>query len=296
MTKSSLESTLGQNVHKRLSMRISELSPSAAKQTVRMPTQMQIYFEHLLLALPKIQQASAADLRSLNDGIKNIQTQCRRLNMPIEQDSQDFAIFAIVHSMDDSTAPVWQSRRDHKIPTLDSMRDFLEERAQKIDGTANMRSNKGRAAQTNQNKNLAPCLQCEGIHALNRCPRFLALNVLQRKRRVRELNLCRNCSHSGYEVVDCESGPCKLCPNDVKHNSVLCHTSKAATKLLKKNSNAKSASSRTIATKSNNSKINSKRAESKPLQHDGGRPVRDRKNAIMNDRSTKVKSDFEILK
>lgn len=261
-----------QNVHKCLSMRIFELGPSITKQTVQMSTQVQVYFEELLLALPKIQKSTASELRHLKDGIQNIQTQFRQLNVPIEQDNQEFAIFAIVHSMDDSTAQVWQSRRDHRIPTLDTMRDFLEKRAQKIDRTANVRANMDRVAETSQNKRLPPCVQCQESHPLFRCPRFLGLNVLKRRCRVGKLNVCRNCLHSGHEAVDCEFGPCKVCPNEVKHNSLLCFKSKAKAKLLRKDGNAKSASGRRSASKSIKSKSNMKRAESKSLQ-----PARDRK-------------------
>lgn len=64
------------------------------------------------------------------------------------------------------------------------------------------------------------CTMCPEEHLTRKCPRFLKLNLTNRKDKARAANLCFNCLGSGHTLKDCKSGKCNRC--DKKHNSLLC--------------------------------------------------------------------------
>lgn len=67
-----------------------------------------------------------------------------------------------------------------------------------------------------------PCRNCNGLHALFRCPELLKLNVSARAERVRQLKLCAGCLRRGHTESKCTFGFCARCPGKVRHNTVLC--------------------------------------------------------------------------
>lgn len=64
------------------------------------------------------------------------------------------------------------------------------------------------------------CAVCFEAHLTRKCPRFLQMNLHQRKDKARAANLCFNCLAPGHSLRDCKSGKCNRC--DKKHNSLLC--------------------------------------------------------------------------
>lgn len=247
------------DIQRNLNKRVSELQSSTVERELvhlLAPTRVQTHLDDLLLSLSNIQRPSTASYRQLIDKIQNIVKEIRKAKVPFKQWSQDF-IFAFVQSMDNSTAQAWESHRDHKMPTLEMIKDFLENRAREMDGAADIRPHAIRTTMINSAHK--QCLQCHGKHALIRCPRFLAMSVATRERRVSKWKLCVNCLHTGHYATSCKSGPCRQCPNAAKHNSLLCRRSKAQMdkrKLLKAKRStlnsagyADSASSQTIALK-----------------------------------------------
>lgn len=85
----------------------------------------------------------------------------------------------------------------------------------------------------NEPKKGLACNNCQQPHPMYRCAKFLALNLQERKNRVRELNLCTNCFSTNHKSnsLSCKSGPCKRC-NKGPHNSLLCHTAVASTNAI----------------------------------------------------------------
>lgn len=69
------------------------------------------------------------------------------------------------------------------------------------------------------------CNNCERNPPMHRCPIFQAMNVLERRERVRRLKLCANClmyierNRDGHV---CQFGRCRRCNRGEFHNSLLC--------------------------------------------------------------------------
>lgn len=66
------------------------------------------------------------------------------------------------------------------------------------------------------------CNYCHGAHPMFACSRFLAMPIPTRRDTVHEMGVCTNCLRHGCNIEACEAGPCRLCAEDVYHNSVLC--------------------------------------------------------------------------
>lgn len=64
------------------------------------------------------------------------------------------------------------------------------------------------------------CTMCPEEHLTRKCPKFLKLNLTNRKEKARTANLCFNCLSPGHTIKDCKSGQCNRC--EKKHNSLLC--------------------------------------------------------------------------
>lgn len=66
------------------------------------------------------------------------------------------------------------------------------------------------------------CNNCGRNHPMSKCATFLSRTVAERKIRVRELNLCRNCfaPYQPNRMHRCQSGSCRRCGKF--HNSLLC--------------------------------------------------------------------------
>lgn len=65
------------------------------------------------------------------------------------------------------------------------------------------------------------CHNCSGPHRMFDCGRFLRLSILQRRMRVNQLNLCKNCfmKKQRTRIHRCQAGPCKC---GKFHNALLC--------------------------------------------------------------------------
>lgn len=67
-----------------------------------------------------------------------------------------------------------------------------------------------------------PCRNCNGSHALFRCPELLQLDIPAREARIRHLQLCLSCFRRGHNDKQCKFAVCARCPGSVRHNTVLC--------------------------------------------------------------------------
>lgn len=99
------------------------------------------------------------------------------------------------------------------------------------------------------------CSMCTEEHATRKCPKFLKLNLTNRKDKARAANLCFNCLTSGHTVKECKSGKCNRC--EQKHNSLLCPQNPN-----NRNVNATKVASRKNKEPKGNSKRNNKKTKS----------------------------------
>lgn len=69
------------------------------------------------------------------------------------------------------------------------------------------------------------CNNCGRNHPMHRCAMFQAMNISERRERVRKLELCENCfmvmgrERDGHK---CRFGKCRRCNRGEFHNSLLC--------------------------------------------------------------------------
>lgn len=87
---------------------------------------------------------------------------------------------------------------------------------------SNLRERLGPRAQRN---NLI-CNNCSRSHPMSHCPRFLALTVLERWRRVRSIRVCQNCFTPIHMLSHPREHRCRRrnCRCGRFHNTLLCHT------------------------------------------------------------------------
>lgn len=63
------------------------------------------------------------------------------------------------------------------------------------------------------------CALCKEGHHIQACEAFLKLDVQNRGKKVKALNICINCLRPGHFAKNCSSGSCKVC--GAKHNTLL---------------------------------------------------------------------------
>lgn len=64
------------------------------------------------------------------------------------------------------------------------------------------------------------CVVCKESHAVHKCSTFLKLNLTERRKKVKDLELCYNCLNPSHTSKECKSSVCRRC--EKKHNSLLC--------------------------------------------------------------------------
>jgi hypothetical protein len=180
---------------------------------------------------------SSSSIRSLIDISKECIRSLEVLSIFRKPELDSILLFIIFGKMDLGSKELWeQSLKDSKIPSLDSLFEFLEQRARSLGagGTsrgqgehANKREDKQSRVQVHLSQESESCKVCKkDNHPLYKCAVLLAQTVSVRKETVRKLQLCYNCLHRGHSSRNCSSeGRCKTCKGG--HNSLF-HESKDA--------------------------------------------------------------------
>lgn len=119
---------------------------------------------------------------------------------------------------------------DPRRQTLRGLVRFLQDRLRMLSNIPTA-STRAAAVQSASERVRAPsmeellrmkCPQCDGLHALYRCPTFVAKPLGERLRLVNGWNLCENCLHEGHSADRCYLDACRVCAGTRMHNSALC--------------------------------------------------------------------------
>lgn len=186
------------------------------------------------------------DLLSLVDVTLLTTRSLRTMEVPIEG-WDAILVHLISRKLDDKTREFWETeQKSTDIPTLQNMLDCIESRARTLQlaeeakGTANasrsntnnnQRQQQGRptaavnttVATTNLGTTPAGCLLCKQDHWLHRCPQLTNAPVDTRFNLIKGIpNLCFNCLRVGHVKIECRSSGCKHCPDNQRHNTLLC--------------------------------------------------------------------------
>lgn len=202
-----------------------------------------------LVDLPRLEQPNGFQIEKYCNITHEVLRQLEGLNHPVEHYNQIF-VHLLHNRLDVETVKAWELKRDSEKPKLQDILNFLDHQAKAMSGvhlkeTKNVKSSEKNYSTRNneifeRKSNLktigltkpmhksekssdAPskCKVCnEAFHPLYRCEKFKAMNVNDRKRVVRENELCNNCLKPFHMSKDCFGKPCARC--DKKHNSLLC--------------------------------------------------------------------------
>lgn len=167
--------------------------------------------------------------------------QLRSLKYPVE--AYDLWFVHILHGkLDTETSKAWELQRATERPTTMSLLRFLDSQAKAISGARYMekksakdsskpkfdhseRKSDGRKFNSNNAYEKKPennkCKLCgKEAHPFYRCDKFKELNLADRKRTIRDHDLCNNCFKPFHKSKNCLGKPCIRC--NEKHNSLIC--------------------------------------------------------------------------
>lgn len=171
-------------------------------------------------------------LRSVVDNISKHLRSLRSLKLNTE-DWDPIMIHLVSTKLPPNLQNKWEERSTSKeLPSLQEFKNFIRTRADQMD-TVQTRISTGRDAQAKKamvttssefKTNISTCPMCKGKHFLYQCPRFLALQPVERIRMVKKFRICFNCFNPNHLVPNCRSMNCKHCNG--KHHSLL-HLSRA---------------------------------------------------------------------
>lgn len=197
--------------------------------------------------LPKLERASAYMIQKYSNVTHEVLRQLRSLHYPVEHYDLIF-VHSIHDKLDSETSKAWELRRESERPSIDEMLKFLDVQAKALMGVQFVESRgtinekkksfstferkdkvksfsreKGETPKLKEEKSVeqSKCKVCnEDKHWLYKCDKFKKMNVPERKRVVREHELCNNCLKPFHKSKECFAKACARC--DIKHNSLLC--------------------------------------------------------------------------
>lgn len=196
--------------------------------------------------LPQLERASSYKLQELSNITHEVVRQLKSLKCPIAH-----CDFVFVHGLHDKldveTQRASELQRKTESPTLEQMLEFIDWQAKALscfqsndrkeqkdnknsrkrpftgkNESSNDKRSKSNNDKSETNKNIErnQCKMCKENHRLYRCKKFLKLNLQNRRKVVKENELCNNCLKPGHFGKDCYADACKRC--NVKHNSAIC--------------------------------------------------------------------------
>lgn len=194
--------------------------------------------------LPTLDRANGGMLQKLSNVTHEVTRQFRAMGYPVEHYDLIF-VHELHDKLDNETAKAWELQRNTEDPTLQDLLDFLDKQAKALIGSrlieqegatnrkrpnhfddrrndakrAKFESTPERKDVGKPNKNECRC--CKEKHALIHCAKFKKLSLSERKKLVRDHELCLNCLKPFHMAKDCYAGACVRC--QVKHNTLLCH-------------------------------------------------------------------------
>lgn len=195
-------------------------------------------------ALPKLDRASGAMVQKFSNVTHEVMRSLRAMDYPVENLDIMF-VHGLHDRLDHDTSIAWELQRRSENPTTMEMLDFLDRQAKALTGVQFVerkgqpdnrkrassnrndrndfkRANdeKGSSSKTDKSVDFRLCKVCKESHPLHRCPTFLKMTLSERKKCVREHELCHNCLRPSHFSKDCFAKACLRC--NIKHNSLLC--------------------------------------------------------------------------
>lgn len=195
-------------------------------------------------ALPKLERASGGMIQKFSNTTHEVLRSLRALDYPVEHLDIMF-VHGLHDRLDHDTSVAWELQRQSENPTTMELLDFLDRQAKALMGVQFVEKkgstdNRKRFSSTRNDKTevkrakIEPtsasnneksadyrlCKVCKESHPLHKCPKFIKMTLVERKKTVREHELCHNCLKPSHFSKDCYAKACGRC--NIKHNSLLC--------------------------------------------------------------------------
>lgn len=223
-------------------------------------------------ALPKLDKASGGMIQKFSNITHEVMRSLRAMEFPVEHLDIMF-VHGLHDRLDHDTNIAWELQRRSENPTTMEMLDFLDRQAKALMGVQfveqkgqpdnkkrssfnrndkhehkRAKNDKISSSSTEKSVDFRLCKVCKENHPLHRCPKFVKMTLAERKKCVREHELCHNCLRPSHFSKDCFAKPCLRC--NVKHNSLLCPENPFNNKVVT-----------TVQVKPNTKKTNAKKAK-----------------------------------
>ncbi|XP_059221682.1 uncharacterized protein LOC131996219 [Stomoxys calcitrans] len=198
----------------------------------------------VLFNLPSISKESASALKQLQRDLTSCISALELCDIDVRGWDPLF-VFLCSNRLPESTLTLWEQGLADKtaIPKWSDLDSFLTNRYRTLESVSEMRANpnardqdsKSNSTNTKSSRNInsfqvrvsgPQCPLCpREFHVIRKCPKFIAMDINQRKSEIRKQGLCLNCFSKTHHVRNCTSkNTCFQCQR--KHNTLL-HESSA---------------------------------------------------------------------
>lgn len=179
------------------------------------------YIQHFF-KLPSVSISNHKSLRKIVDGAD----ECLRGLKAIEMNNRDpWLIYLLLSKLDANTRQLWSEEVGSDTnSTIYTFLEFLGKKCTYLESNEMLGSSSStRASSLRSNvsrTSLQLCLKCKQQHQLFQCNDFNSLNVDDRRKFIKENNLCFNCLKYGHNVYNCSSKfSCRVC--NKRHHSLV---------------------------------------------------------------------------
>ncbi|XP_058802831.1 uncharacterized protein LOC131670868 [Phymastichus coffea] len=202
--------------------------------------------DHLkrLLSMPPMATRSAPEITRLLDTVEEATRSLISFGRDVDH-WDDWFIQLVELRLDSQTREDWEKSLEHQedFPLYKDLKSFLEHRSRTLQASSSMEaehpSNRApskkpphvtrahsthmaRDRQSTPGKATLRCVLCREQHRVSWCPKFKDLSLDQRKRTVRQHNLCYNCLGQGHGAAFCPSVyRCKISGCGASHHTLL---------------------------------------------------------------------------
>lgn len=188
------------------------------------------FYIESFLSVKAMQFSTSAEIDRIRDTFAAYIANLTSIKMTWEQ----FIVYTVEKSLDQSTAKDWASFLGKQTPTWAIMQDFLEEQSTQL-SSISKQSHSSSSAARNAHKVFAAsdiaeqlCICCKKEpHRLFECSRFKdEMSSASRLEFVKSHQLCYNCLSAGHAIRDCKSkSSCRKCSkvNKTSYHHTLLH-------------------------------------------------------------------------
>jgi hypothetical protein len=189
------------------------------------------------IAQPNVNSNCSSSLRNLIDTTLECTRSLEVFGIKLETGLDAFILFSAFRKLDSTSKQLWEQQlMDTKVPKLQALIDFMEQRARALAASGSISKSTHQSGrqdfrffrpQGSQPRNMVHhssqgnCKVCNvSSHPLFKCSKFHGLTTQDRIESVKRSNVCFNCLTEGHSASHCSSSKsCRSCGG--KHHTLL---------------------------------------------------------------------------